>query len=487
MANLEDIEPLPVELQALAAELDELGRGASAASNCAPPDIPDFRVKSILGRGGMGTVYLAEQLSLGREVALKVVACPAGGAPSGAADSEARTVARLHHPNIVEVYAAGTADGRSWFAMELMRGQTANHRRFASVEDVARLGAQIAEALAYAHRCGVVHRDVKPSNIFISADGLAKLGDFGLANLPGAGGTRRYMAPELTGGSLPCAAAAPVSVAKAGRTAPRAVRSVMARPPSPATTGGSRSCATAEPTGGSRSCATAEPTGGSRSCATVAAEAGDQYALGVTLLELATGGPQPQADATAARRRVPPDFAAICGKATAQDPSRRYESMEEMLDDLRRFLARMPVAANPPPPFRRFRLFARRNPLAASGMAAALILLAAFVAALAVGYVRTSRALAATEREAASAAQSLAMVVTTINVEDSDKRDAEIQRALSAAEQLAARFPDNAEIAEAVARLRHAREAHARFKERRGGSMRLQHRLPPPPRRRDGP
>ena len=425
MANLEDIEPLPVELQALAAELDELGRGASAASDGAPPDIPDFRVKSILGRGGMGTVYLAEQLSLGREVALKVVACPAGGAPSGAADSEARTVARLHHPNIVEVYAAGTADGRSWFAMELMRGQTANHRRFASVEDVARLGAQIAEALAYAHRCGVVHRDVKPSNIFISADGLAKLGDFGLANLPGAGGTRRYMAPELTGGS--------------------------------------------------------------RFCATVATEASDQYALGVTLLELAPGGPQSSAAASDARRRVPPDFAAICGKATTQDPSRRYESMEEMLDDLRRFLARMPVAANPPSPFRRFRLFARRNPLAASGMVAALILLVAFVAALAVGYVRTSRALAATEREAASAAQSLAMVVTTINVEDSDKRDAEIQRALSAAEQLAARFPDNAEIAEAVARLRHAREAHARFKERRGGAMRLQHRLPPPPRRRDEP
>ena len=425
MANLEDIEPLPVELQALAAELDELGRGASAASNCAPPDIPDFRVKSILGRGGMGTVYLAEQLSLGREVALKVVACPAGGAPSGAADSEARTVARLHHPNIVEVYAAGTADGRSWFAMELMRGQTANHRRFSSADEVARLGVQIAEALVYAHRCGVAHRDVKPSNIFVGEDGFAKLGDFGLANSSGAGGTRRYMAPELTGGS--------------------------------------------------------------RSCATPATEASDQYALGVTLLELATGGPQSSAAASDARRRVPPDFAAICGKATAHDPSRRYESMEEMLDDLRRFLARMPVAANPPSPFRRFRLFARRNPLAASGMAAALILLAAFVAALAVGYVRTSRALAATEREAASAAQSLAMVVTTINVEDSDKRDAEIQRALSAAEQLAARFPDNAEIAEAVARLRHAREAHARFKERRGGAMRLQHRLPPPPRRRDGP
>ena len=99
------------------------------------------------------------------------------------------------------------------------------------------------------------------------------------------------------------------------------------------------------------------------------------------------------------------------------------------------------------------------------------------VAALAAGYVKTNRALAATEREAASAAQSLAKVVADINRADSDKREAEITRALTAAEHLAARFPDNAEIADAVDRLKAARDAHARFLERRGGSMRLQHRF----------
>ena len=154
-----------------------------------------------------------------------------------------------------------------------------------------------------------------------------------------------------------------------------------------------------------------------------------------------------------------------------------------MLDDLRRFLAHKPVAANPPFFFRRFRLFARRNPLAAFGVVAASILLAAFVAALAVGYVRTNRALAATEREAASAAQSLAKVVAEIDRENSDKRGTEIARALTAAERLAARFPDNVEIAEAVEKLKSAREAHARFLERRGGAMRLQRRFRTMPRR----
>ena len=408
-------------LRSLAAELDELGREGERPRE--PPEIPDFRLTDVLGQGGMGTVYLAEQVSLGREVALKVVheSAVAGRPPYRASQSvgraalcpppdEARTVAQLHHPNIVQVYAAGTAQDQSWFAMELMRGKTANHSQFASAEDVARLGVQIAEALSYAHRCGVIHRDVKPSNIFIGENGLAKLGDFGLANSTGDGGTHRYMAPELLNDGK-------------------------------------------------------------------ATEASDQYALGVTLQEL-VGSRVPRD-----RNKVNPDFAAICDKATKQDASRRYESMDAMIDDLRRFLAHKPIAANPPSFFRRFRLFARRNPLAASGIVAALILLAAFVAALAVGYIRTSHALAATEREAASAAQSLAKVIAEIDRTDSDKRDAEITRALTAAERLAERFPGNAEISDAVARLKAARDAHARFLERRGGAMRLQHRFRPTPRR----
>ncbi len=434
-------ESMTDALRSLAAELDELG-GEERAAPCPPPEIPDFHIKSLLGRGGMGTVYLAEQVSLGREVALKVVQQTSKTPQT--LPNEARTVAQLHHPNIVQVYAAGTAQNQSWFAMELMRGKTANHSPFASTEDVARLGVQIAEALAYAHRCGVIHRDVKPSNIFIGENGIAKLGDFGLAAVATSttltyGGTRRYMAPELLEGPRPSAVSAGVPAV---------------------------------------------------SSAAVASESSDQYALGMTLQELAGrvvpnapgGSDELVGRAAPCPPRIPTDFAAICAKAAAQDPSRRYESMDAMIDDLRRFLAHKPVAANPPSLFRRFRLFANRNPLAASGIVAASILLAAFVAALAVGYIKTSRALAATEREAASAAQSLAKVIADINRTDSDKREAEIIRALTVAEHLAERFPENAEIADAVDRLNAARDAHARFLERRGGAMRLQHRFRRPPR-----
>ena len=373
-------------LRSLAAELDELGNEAEERV----PEISDFRLTDVLGRGGMGTVYLAEQISLGREVALKVVNCSAVGIAE-----EARTIAQLHHPHIVQVYAAGTAQDQSWFAMELMRGKTANHSPFASPEDVARLGVQIAEALAYAHRYGVIHRDVKPSNIFIGENGMAKLGDFGLANSTGDGGTRRYMAPEMLDGCK-------------------------------------------------------------------ATESSDQYALGVTLREL-VGRVVPNAPSGGLGSGRPTDFAAICAKATAQDPSRRYESMDAMIDDLRRFLAHKPVAANPPSLFRRFRLFARRNPLAASGIVAASILLAAFVAALAVGYIRTSRALAATRREAAESARSLATALAAVNRDEADPRDAELKRALEIAETLATRFPDDETIKASVETLKKAREAHSRL------------------------
>ena len=137
--------------------------------------------------------------------------------------------------------------------------------------------------------------------------------------------------------------------------------------------------------------------------------------------------------------------------------------MVAMIDDLSRFLANKPVEANPPSIFRRFRLFAGRNPLAASGIVAASLLLAAFVAALSVGYVKTSRALAETRREAAESARSLATALAVVNRDETDPRDAELKRALEIAETLATRFPDDETIKASVETLKKAREAHSRL------------------------
>ena len=379
-------EELTNDLRRLAAELDELGESESSQPPSFPP-IADFEPISLLGCDGMGAVYVARQISLGRDVAVKVV-------PENASDTplpdEARTVAQLHHPNIVQVFSAGVDSDCAWFAMELVKGESAERHVFASVEDVARLGASVAEALAYAHRCGILHRDVKPSNIFIGEDGSAKLGDFGLAclaaeSVTNKSGTKRYMAPEVLNGGE-------------------------------------------------------------------ATEASDLYSLGVTLRELAS-----------AQKPVPPDFAAICDKAAAHDPLDRYECVNALLADLHRFLAQEPVVANPPSPLRRFRLFARRNPLAAFGTVAAALCLVAFIVSITIGYMKTSSALAATHREAAQAAQSLATALVTVERGESDPRDAELRRALELTERLNARFPNDKTIQDAIKTLNKARDAHSRL------------------------
>ena len=193
-------EELTADLRQLAAELDELA-GDENSSQHPFPALSDFEPIALLGCGGMGTGYVARQLSLERDVAVKVVSADAGTS----LPEEARTVAQLHHPNIVQVFSAGLDADSAWFAMELVKGESADARTFSSAEEVARLGVAVAEALAYAHRCGILHRDVKPSNIFVGDDGLVKLGDFGLACLAAESekdksGTKRYMAPEVLDG-----------------------------------------------------------------------------------------------------------------------------------------------------------------------------------------------------------------------------------------------------------------------------------------------
>ena len=413
---------MTAELEALARELDELGKTPARRESDVPPDFggTDWRLVRPIGKGTMGTVYEAEQISLARKVAIKVLPMAVSSSPSRRARflREAQTLAMLHHPNIVKVYAAGTAGERLFYAMDLVRGTDLRDVKPADEEDVAILGLSAAQALAYAHRCGVIHQDVKPANLLVDEEGNLHLADFGIAALlqgadhvSSSGGTRRYMAPEMQDGRG------------------------------------------------------------------IASPASDQYALGVTLQELAD---------SAKDNRIPQDIAAIFRKMTAAAPDARYPDMEAVAADLQRFLQHEPVRAKPPSLARRFILWTRRNPAAALSSALAAVGLVCFLAALAFGLVQARRALAQTEAEAARAAQALAEALTITDINESDKRDGELQRALAAAERLAARFPANADITAAVEQLKKVRATHARFMKRRGNAVRRPFRRIPSKRPKDG-
>jgi serine/threonine-protein kinase len=226
-------------LTAHAAECDRcdllmaLDAGSSTASAHGPPHGDEAWARAVdrlsrrtfgrydlvrtLGRGGMGVVYEAHDARLQRSVALKMLV--GGGADHAGALKEARSMARLSHPNVVQVYDVETADGEAAVAMELVTGKTlagwiADRPRERDVLEVMR---GVARGLNAAHEAGVVHRDLKPSNVLLDAEGRPKVSDFGLAGLARAetgdaassgagpsfsvtGGTPAYMAPEVLAG-----------------------------------------------------------------------------------------------------------------------------------------------------------------------------------------------------------------------------------------------------------------------------------------------
>lgn len=242
------------ELFPTIAALEGVRSCASSSSSHVPPPLPEhfgeFRVLKELGRGGMGVVYLAEQMSLGRRVAIK--ALPASSVPDAKARArfqrEARLAANLAHPGIIPIHAVGEERGVPWFAMHLVEGVGLDQlvaalaagaspdpdghglpglvrrlragpvphgapaaRRPSFFREVALLAAQAADAIHHAHRQGVLHRDVKPANLLLDGEGRVWVGDFGLAkamtdaDLTGSNdvvGTLRYLAPErFDGGS----------------------------------------------------------------------------------------------------------------------------------------------------------------------------------------------------------------------------------------------------------------------------------------------
>jgi tetratricopeptide (TPR) repeat protein len=292
------------------------------------PSFGDYEVAAELGRGGMGTVYRARQVSLGRVVALKVL--HEGPATDRKAvrrfRNEAELIAGLDHPNIVPIYEVGENDGRLYFTMRLLEGGSlAGHlARFqADPKAAARLVAAVARAVHHAHQRGVLHRDLKPSNILLDGAGAPHVTDFGLARrvqtdsaLTQSGaivGTPSYMAPEQTVGD--------------------------------------------------------------RLAVTTAA---DVYGLGGVLYALLTGRPPFHGETildtmTQAReaapeppsrrnRKVGRDLETICLKCLEKEPARRYASAEALAEDLERFLNVEPIQARRPTLSERAAKWARRHP-----------------------------------------------------------------------------------------------------------------------------
>jgi WD40 repeat protein len=318
-------------------------RGAKelATADAPPPAIPGYEVLAELGRGGMGVVYKALHLKLGRLVALKMVLSGGHAAPAARArfGQEAETVARLQHPNIVQIYEVGSHGGLPYLALEYVDGGTLAAPT-AGVPMAAHAAAALVELLAravdYAHQNGVIHRDLKPANVLLTAAGVPKLSDFGLARRTSDAaamtttgailGTPGYMAPEQAGAR-----------------------------------------------------------------ATACGPTTDIYGLGAILYHLLTGRAPVQAATSGdlIRRtieaepvrpsllepRTPRDLETICLKCLQKDAPKRYPTALALAEDLRRFRAGEPIQARPVGWAERTGRWCRRNRVVAALMAAVVLTL----------------------------------------------------------------------------------------------------------------
>ena len=207
-----------MEGSAMSVAVGALAQDLTTTASLIGTQLSTYKIEKLLGAGGMGEVYLARDTKLNRSVALKILPW------HFLADTdrlerfrrEARALSSLNHPNLITIYEVGEADGLHFIATEFVEGQTLSSLRDKlSLKELLSIVAQVAEALAAAHRSGVVHRDIKPDNVMVRTDGYVKVLDFGLVKLTevtAAGrddantqlgvamGTLSYMSPEQTAG-----------------------------------------------------------------------------------------------------------------------------------------------------------------------------------------------------------------------------------------------------------------------------------------------
>ena len=327
-----------------------------SASRMLQPKIPSqigaYEILSILGRGGMGVVYKARHKRLDREVALKMVL--AGSHASSEQHQrfiiEAKAVAHLQHPNIVQIFEVGEENGLPFFSLEFVDGEGLDNqirKRPLDPVQAAKLTETLARAMQFAHDHHIIHRDLKPANVLMSRVGVPKIADFGLAkrleDADDSGSTRTgtimgtpsYMSPEQASGD---------------------VRGI-----GPAT---------------------------------------DQYSLSAMLYEFMTGRPpflsaKPvetimqvlRTEPVAPRQlqpKLPIDLETICLKALQKDPAKRYANCKDFADDLARFVKGEPIAARPVSQLERGWRWCKRNPLVAtlSAMAATGLVAVAIISSV---------------------------------------------------------------------------------------------------------
>jgi len=303
------------------------------------PDLSGTRYLLLdrIGRGGMGAVFLAEDQTLGRRVALKVLDVPDDvGDLAARLLREARILAKLEHPGIVPVHDAGTLpDGRVFYAMKYVEGSPLEKHALslAATPDRLRIFEKICDAVAFAHSRGVLHRDLKPENIMVGPFGEVLVMDWGVAKIlcePTDGETAPHASP---------AAACDASPAPDG----------PARHSSPAPPGTRDGAVIGTPGYMSPEQARGE--------AARLDERTDVYALGMILRFLLGAGAMGDEDT------IPAPLAAVCSKATHADPAGRYRSVAALAADVARYLDGLPLEAYPDTLFRRTRRIFERHQL----------------------------------------------------------------------------------------------------------------------------